>query len=33
MQATGMVDDHLLSCFRRGDRRQAAGTQAAAASL
>ena len=25
MQATGMVDDHLVSCFRHSDRRPAAG--------
>jgi DNA-3-methyladenine glycosylase I len=32
MQATGMVDDHLVSCFRRSERRSAAGTRTAAAS-
>ena len=30
MQATGMVDDHLVSCFRYNDRLQASGTQAPA---
>jgi DNA-3-methyladenine glycosylase I len=26
MQATGMVDDHLVGCFRHSERRRAAGT-------
>jgi DNA-3-methyladenine glycosylase I len=26
MQATGMVDDHLVECFRHSERRRAAGT-------
>ncbi|HEX5079269.1 MAG TPA: DNA-3-methyladenine glycosylase I [Geminicoccaceae bacterium] len=33
MQATGMVDDHLVSCFRRSDQRRAAGTRADAPPL